>query len=190
MIFLASRLPKVSKTPNQKHGHVFEAILQLVPDTGTPHTTQTTPPLKRGKFWDLFFHRNVFFGLGKIDFCCYFHTVWVGNENVGDSLGKVRKILHAWKTNMEPENDGFQPESPSPRGPPFSLVLMGDYLQWWFWLGFHPPENAPSPRKPPPFFGGEPFLLSRGELCEAFLILWCFFLKDAVQNAISLVVDG
>ena len=49
---------------------------------------------------------------------------------MGDSLGKVRKILHAWKTNMEPENDGFQPESPPPRGPPFSLVLMGDYLQW------------------------------------------------------------
>lgn len=121
--FLASRLPK-TKTPNQKHGHVFEAILQLVPETGTPHHT-TPHTTETSKFWDLFFHRSCFL-------VCFFSVTSILFES-------KTKIVHAQKTNLEldkwiPKRISFSKEPPPIfRFQPF--VFLGDYLQLLILLG-------------------------------------------------------
>lgn len=131
--FLAARLPK-TRTPNQKHGHVFEAILQLVPETGTPHTTPP-PHHRKVEILGFFFHRSCFL-------VCFFSLLPY-------CLSQKTKIVHARKTNLEPEN-GFQKEYPFPRNPPIfrfqPFVFWETPLAVFDFVGnLHPPENAPIP---------------------------------------------
>ena len=133
--FLASRLPK-TKTPNQKHGHVFEAILQLVPETGTPHTTP--PP----HHWNVeilgsFFSQKLFFGL------LFFVTSILFESKT--------KILHAQKINLEldkwiPKRISFSKEPP-----PFSDSSRSFFgrlhLQFLILLGTSTHLKMPHPRE-------------------------------------------
>lgn len=98
---LAARLPK-TRTPNQKHCHVFEAILQLVPETGTPHHTTPTP-LKRQNSGIFFFTEAVFW-------CAFFPLPPF-------CLSQKRKSYTPRKLIWNLIN-GFQKEYPFPRNPP------------------------------------------------------------------------
>ena len=129
--FLASRLPK-TKTPNQKHGHVFEAILQLVPETGTPHTTP--PP----HHWNVeilgsFFSQKLFFGLlfSLLPYC----------------LSQKRKSYTPRKLIWNLIN-GFQKEYPFPRNPPHFQIpavrFLGDST-CSFWFCWEPPPTWKCP---------------------------------------------
>lgn len=129
--FLASRLPK-TKTPNQKHGHVFEAILQLVPETGTPHHTTPTPLKRRNS--------GIFFFIEAVFWCAFFPLLPY-------CLSQKRKSYTPRKLIWNLIN-GFQKEYPFPRNPPpfsdSSRSFFGRLLAAFDFVGnLHPPENAP-----------------------------------------------